>query len=559
MERLRRLLVYINAQLGVLSVSQRVAMGLCAALIVGSLLWLLQWSTSPEYTPLTTREFTYAELDTAEAALKSNGVRYRIVGTRILVRGQDRHNALRVLHGAGALPDGSIFDMEAAITGSSPFQSPEAREYAQNYAMGNELAKIIATSPHVQQASVIINPRTKRRLGGQSDVPTASVTVTLATGVDMKSEMVESFAKLVSGAVAGLKPFNVNVTDARTLRSYNVPGPDEALSFDYLRLVQQREAHLRSKIVSQLSDIPGVQVAVTVDVDTSKRVTQNIKHDPPEPKTETSHTTESNSGGVATEPGVQANLGQAVTSATPGQSNTSEETSVEHFEPKLSKTETIEQMPYATKGVTAAIGIPRSFIAGVFRARFPDEGDPKDSDDEFVAILNEQVGRVKRSVERIVMARNPDDVVVDVYPDMEWGEGGNTWSRVPGGAALASAGADGLDSVGMVRSYGPQVGLALLAMTSLFMMLRIVKKAAPVNLPDWAKNYEPSKSADDEPILSADGQAVGQAEVSESFLTAREVDDRTLRFQEISREVSKLVEQDPENAAELLRRWANDI
>jgi len=298
-------------------------------------------------------------------------------------------------------------------------------------------------------------------------------------------------------------------------------------------------------------------VAVTVDVDTSKRVTQSIEHDDAQPKTETSNSTETSTGSPATEPGVQANLGQAVSKATLGQSNTTEETTVENFEPKLSKTETIEQMPFATRSVTAAIGIPRSFIASVFKARFPDKGEPKDDQPEYAAIRDEQTARVKQSVERIVMAKKPSDVVVDVYPDMEWSSQGGSWNRTPG-AVAATADMEPFDTLGMVRLYGPQAGLGLLALTSLMMMVRIVKRTGPANGANWASALEGEAASEPEPILNADAHAVGQAGVSESLLTGRELDDRTLRYQELSREVSKLVQEDPEGTAELIKRWISE-
>src|SRR3989304_10000998 len=228
MERPRQLLNQIGARMSVLTVSQPLAIGLCAALIATSLLWLLQWSTTPDLMPLVTHEFTYQELDAAEAALKGNGIPYNIIGTRLLVREADRHNALRLLHSAAALPEGSLYDMDAVVNDQNPFQAPEQREYAQNYAKGNELAKIIATAPFVKKASVIINPKTKRRLGGAPEVPTASVAITLASRQEMSDAMVDGFAKLVSGAVAGLQPHNGYITDSRPRRSFNVPPPDYA-------------------------------------------------------------------------------------------------------------------------------------------------------------------------------------------------------------------------------------------------------------------------------------------------------------------------------------------
>lgn len=558
MERFRQLLDQISAKLAVLSASQRIAIGLSAALVAFSVLWLLQWSTTPEMVPLVTQDFTYDQLDSAEAALKANGVRYQVAGTRLLVHADDRHNALRLLHSADALPEGSLFDMAAMVAEQNPFQAPEAREYAQNYAKGNELARIISTAPFVKQASVILNPKSKRRLGGQSDEPTASVAVTLDARQEMNDAMVDGFAKLVAGAVSGLKPHNVSITDTRSGRSFSIPAPGDVASFDILSLEKKREAHLLSKIMNKLSDIPGVQVAVSVELETSKRVTQKLQHDQPQPKTEMSQTSEQSPGGGATESGVQANLGQSISEGGAGQSNSTEQTSVENFEPKVAQTETIEQIPFATKGVTATVGIPRSFVVGVFKARNPDKGEPKEEDPAFAKIRDEQVSRVKSSVEKIVMARSPKDVEVDVYPDMEWNGSGGMFRETPGaGGSIAQASNESLDTMGLVTMYGPTAGLAFFALASLGLMMRLVRKATSPP-PTGASMAVDDQGPHEEPILTVGPRAVGQATASETTLTAREVDDDTLRFQELGTEVSKLVEADPEGAAQLIRRWIED-
>lgn len=559
MERLRQWLNHISAQLSVLTVSQRLAIGLCAALAIGSLLWLLQWSTSPELVPLVTREFTYKDLDAAEQTLGAKGIRFEARGTRIYVRPVDRYNAVRLLHSADALPEGSLFDMEAVVANTNPFQSPEARAFAQNFAKGNELAKIIATSPAVDSASVIVNPVTKRRLGGVTDVPTASVTVSLASNRDMTHEVVEGFAKLVAGGVAGLKPHNVYITDARTMRSFNLPNPDDTASFDLLSRIKRREEHFRSKILSKLANIPGLQVAVTVELDMSKRVTQNIEHDPPQPKIETLDSSEQSGASQGIEPGVQANLGQALTAAEPGQSVATEKSSIEMFAPQLSRTETIEQMPFATKKITAAVGIPRSFVVGVYKALRPGVTEvPTDDDPDFVAVRDAQVKRVRASVEKIVMASDPHDVEVDVYPDMEWNAEGGEWSRAPGGVALVRRGGDELDTAGIVRTYGPQMGLATLALMSLFLMMRVVRKSSTVADLRGRHVHDAAEPREGEPFLTVGPRSVGKAEVSEGLLTGKEVDSGTLRYQELAQEVSKMVEDDPAGTADLIRRWTEE-
>ena len=170
MERLRQLISEIAARLSVLTVSQRLAIGLCTVLAAFSMLWLMQWSTLPDTVSLLNHDFSYSELDGAEEALKANDIPYEIRGTRVrrsrgpaqcLACPSRRQRASRrqpVRHGVGG-------------ERSEPLRGPGGGDYAQNYAKGNELAKIIATTPSVKQASVIINPKSKRRLGGSRTFP----------------------------------------------------------------------------------------------------------------------------------------------------------------------------------------------------------------------------------------------------------------------------------------------------------------------------------------------------------------------------------------------------
>ena len=121
MDRLRQLIAQINAQLSVLNTSQRVALGLCAALIVVSILWLLQWSTAPDMVPIVSQKMTYDQLDAAEEALDAKGATYEVRGNRIFARSVDKHDLIRVLHTGGALPEGAPFDINKMLADESPF------------------------------------------------------------------------------------------------------------------------------------------------------------------------------------------------------------------------------------------------------------------------------------------------------------------------------------------------------------------------------------------------------------------------------------------------------
>jgi flagellar biosynthesis/type III secretory pathway M-ring protein FliF/YscJ len=120
----------------------------------------------------------------------------------------------------------------------------------------------------------------------------------------------------------------------------------------------------------------------------------------------------------------------------------------------------------------------------------------------------------------------------------------------------AGGGSDG--TMDIIRGYGPQAGLGFLALLSMTMMLRIVRKSAEhvgSSLRPKAVHIPPGE----EELLTAGPDPVGKAGASESLLVGREVDDDSLRYAELSEEVSKLVREDAPGAAAMLRRWAENM
>jgi flagellar biosynthesis/type III secretory pathway M-ring protein FliF/YscJ len=154
--------------------------------------------------------------------------------------------------------------------------------------------------------------------------------------------------------------------------------------------------------------------------------------------------------------------------------------------------------------------------------------------------------------------KNSDEVQVDVYPDMEWTADGGVWSSAPGALAFAQQGGEELDAVGLFTTYAPQAGLAALALVSLLMMMRMVRKSSEMAGPRGRLFTESAEGPEQDIPLTVGAGPVGEAEVSQSMLTGKEVDPQVLRFQELGSEVSKMVERDPEGAAALIRRWVEE-
>ena len=234
METLRRLTDQIGAQLKLLNPSQRIAIGLCAVIVAGSLGWLLTWSAAPELVPLLPQDLSYDELDSAEEALTARGIDYETRGQRIFVAASDQPDAIRVLNKADALPRDTSVGFAELLKDDSPFRPEGQNRMRYGIALGNELAKIIASAPDVASARVLVQSEAKRRLTGPATVPTASVWVTMVRGHQITQANVEAFARLVAGPVPGLEPHRVKVIDAVTLRPYDPVDPENAWAANML-------------------------------------------------------------------------------------------------------------------------------------------------------------------------------------------------------------------------------------------------------------------------------------------------------------------------------------
>ncbi|MCH7814901.1 MAG: hypothetical protein IID40_12875, partial [Planctomycetes bacterium] len=90
MESLRQLLARIGEQLSVMTRSQQVAIGLCVVIIMGSMLWLTQWSTRPQLEPLLDQSMTPQEMSTALEHLEGIRAEFEERGDRIYVKPGER-------------------------------------------------------------------------------------------------------------------------------------------------------------------------------------------------------------------------------------------------------------------------------------------------------------------------------------------------------------------------------------------------------------------------------------------------------------------------------------
>lgn len=555
MEYLKKVIDQISQQLGVLGRSQRLAIGLCAVIVAGSLLWLVNYSTTPERVPLLDQNMSLDEIDAILAELDNEHIEAKQTGNRVYVRLADRDRALLALNRANALPKDTSIGFTEYMADDDPFRPADENQWRRQVALATELGRVLASGDEIATARVLFQGKTKRGMGNVDALkPTASVYVKLHAGKTFSARLVEGVCRFVSGAVPGLLPHSVTVVDAATMRPYTLPDPEEALGADLLDQRKQNEHHLSEKLMTALRSIPGVLVSVSVELDATRRKTTTQDYGKQGIKSEETTETSNNSGSGAGETGVAANVGVALNAGGSNTTNRTEESRNEYFPAQMTMHEDVEHAPFTLKRATASIAIPRSFLVGVHRARFGEQTDLAKLDDnnDFRTLREAEIGRVRSAAMNILMTQDPKDVDVTVYYD--FAPDGQDLNTFPGGGTMLAAADEG-GAMGLFKRYGVHGGVFGLALVSFLMMARLVRKSSQVVaaiLPPQRKAAEPES----EEMLSVSGGPVGKAAATEGLLIGQEVDEETLRFTQLGAQVSKMVETDPDTAAELIRRWA---
>jgi flagellar biosynthesis/type III secretory pathway M-ring protein FliF/YscJ len=209
----------------------------------------------------------------------------------------------------------------------------------------------------------------------------------------------------------------------------------------------------------------------------------------------------------------------------------------------------------AIKRLTASINVPRSYFVSVFKQVSGTDKSPSEA--ELEQIIAVQLPLIKAQVRPLIDATTEEQVQVSWFPD-----------PVPvADVALASS-----NNLGeMAATYGRPAVLAGLAVLSLAMMLMLVRKAQPAAL-----RIEPVLAGGGtgaggglggglgggrrapEDLLTVEGGPVGKAQVTRPILEGREVDETTLKNQQIIEQVNDLVKDDPDSVASMLRKWIEE-
>ena len=285
---------------------------------IAGIIYVSKWANRPDYVVL------YSDLQPADSAavltaLKAQKIKYdvRDGGSSIAVSPPEIVHELRISLAGDGIPKGGVVGFElfdSTSLGTTTFV--ERLKFMR--AIQGELERTIGSIDSVASVRVHITQPEKSVFARDNNNPTASVMLKLRPGAELNKKQVKGIANLVAGSVEGLTKENVTIIDTfGNLLTYKEEGEDsmgiEATRLQYQQEVErgyvQRVEQMLAKVLG-----PGKVIArVTADIDFSANEREEEAYDPSGQVIRSERTVEEGAGSGARGgvPGVSPNLSNA--------------------------------------------------------------------------------------------------------------------------------------------------------------------------------------------------------------------------------------------------------
>ncbi|MEZ0263840.1 MAG: hypothetical protein ACAI43_03865 [Phycisphaerae bacterium] len=553
----------IREQLAGLSSSQKMLAGTLVVIMVMTLLWWSKYAGTTEMEPVLEQDFAAEELTRVKALVDAKGIPAKIVGSKLHVATDRKFEVLALLGYEQLLPrdTASGFD-EIVAKMDSPFAPQQKQDAMYNRAKEVTLAQVLRAFPGVRNATVMIDATSRRAFGDAARQPSATVNLQTKNPGDKPSKkLIEGAAATVAGAVSGLQRSRINVVIDGA--SYNVADRDpeaggSANGDSWMDLLKEGERHFSQKVLGHLGYINGVMVSVSVDPNMDvKRIEREVfdKAKTFDKVIQTSEKTSesTNSSRTAGEPGAVPNAtvtggganqgmtlgaggGRGGGGAEGSSTNDAENTARMQVFPAVMR-EWIRSPAGAAAVTGASVTIPRSHFVRIFKAINPSAADPDPA--TLDPIIKLEMPKLKNAVLGCLGQVAAEKIAVDWYYDYMPTTGGD-----PAAPAVAT-------SVPLaLAGHAKEIALGGLALVSLFMVMMMVRKSAPptIVIP------KPERPV---PVAPPPTDVAGEVGEGTQSMEAMEVDDESIRTTQIIGQVSALVKENPDAAANLVKRWLN--
>ena len=317
---------------------------------IAGIIYVSKWANRPDYVVL------YSDLQPADSAavltaLKAQKIKYdvRDGGASIAVSPPEIVHELRISLAGDGIPKGGVVGFElfdSTSLGTTTFV--ERLKFMR--AIQGELERTIGSIDSVASVRVHITQPEKSVFARDNNNPTASVMLKLRPGAELNKKQVKGIANLVAGSVEGLAKENVTIIDTfGNLLTYKEEGEDsmgiEATRLQYQQEVErgyvQRVEQMLAKVLG-----PGKVIArVTADIDFSANEREEEAYDPSGQVIRSERTVEEGAGSSARggTPGLAANTTNDPSLLAPPNSNkdsSSHKENIKNFELSRAVTKT---------------------------------------------------------------------------------------------------------------------------------------------------------------------------------------------------------------------------
>lgn len=560
MEQIRQALLRLQDQLRGLTPTQKMLMGALAVIVVMTLLYWGRFASDKQMTPLLTNALSAEEQTRVTSSLAAAGIPFELQNGRIMVGKDQAMAAWGELSFVGALPENSqqsFDDMLKVFEKINLFDSSEVIKEKFRLARQDRLQQMMRSWKSVASAQVEINDKEQIGIARRSE-PGASVIIGLRSNSPYPAKKVaEAAADTVARAVPGLKRENVAVMiDGLSIQIRPRDASVIGGSSDLLDAYVAYETQYARKIEERFRYIPGLQVQVKVKLNTEDKSEIRDVVDPTQTvqlaideTTKKSDTREPTAGG---EPGAASNIGMTATAtaATPG--STSEESSQTKNTVDYGKSRVTIRTPAGDPSVAGiTIGVPRSYISAVWKSTNPgSQSEP--SADALKEIADRTLADIAEGVQKL-MSIPESQISVAEFLDVPA-------TVAMGGAfgVVATGGSTAGEAAGLIGSYGREIGVGVLALVSLFMVSRLVKKSAPpAPIPPPVDEDEEEERRNAVNRLEPNEMLAGEVMEGGPVLLGQELDEEAVEGKQILEQVQSLVKDNPDAAALLVKRWLN--
>ncbi|MCO6047359.1 hypothetical protein NG895_25945 [Aeoliella sp. ICT_H6.2] len=516
----------------------RITAGLLLVVAVVSLAFLFKSSaTGPDAYLFGGAVFSQQEITNMEAAMAEAGLSgWDDSGNRLRVPSAIKTDCIAAIASAGALPANFSSFMDDALTDSGVMEPRRKWDFRTNNAREKQLSLIVSKMDWVESAQVMVDIQERRGFNRRNDA-SASVFITPRPGEMVDTMRLRNIQKLVAGPFTDMVADSVQVsTSTGEIGGFGEPLYDDP----YLQAREEVQKSYRSRLMELLNFIPNVRVQVSANLDnrTSSTVTKTTPGEPKavrsESEMETEESTQNDMGGqiglVAQGParrGTEEALNRSNTKRFVREKSTDENA--------LGFTQEVEDfVGFKPKELYASIAVPRDYVTDTWQQNNPDKspGDLTDTD------LKAMETDVKLRIERLVK---------NILPRLSLGE--DEYKQVE---------VIFIDSIKRAAPLEPSIADTALAWTGQYWGTLSMIGLAGVSLLLLRSAIKPSDGSDGgnsklELDFGNDEKVAGTDEEEEQLRPKL----RIKKGESLKEDLSEMVREDPDAAANILRAWIN--